>query len=81
MHIGGSATPVANSLRVAGGAAGSAVTLLGEGSDTKIDIAFTPKGTGMMRFGTYTSNADVACNGWVTIKDSGGTTRKLMTTA
>jgi len=81
MHIGGSANPVANYLRVAGGAAGSAVTVLGEGSDTNIDIAFTPKGTGTMRFGTYTSNADVACNGWVTIKDSGGTTRKLMTTA
>lgn len=51
------------------------------GTDANIDLQLTPKGTGNVRFGTYTSTGDVTCNGYITIKDAGGTTRKLMTTA
>jgi hypothetical protein len=47
------------------------------GSDTNIDIALTPKGTGVLRFGTLTANADAPITGYITIKDSSGTTRKL----
>lgn len=51
------------------------------GSDANIDLQLTPKGTGLVRFGTFTGSGDVTCNGYITIKDAGGTTRKLMTTA
>jgi hypothetical protein len=51
------------------------------GSDTNIDIQLTPKGTGDVRFGTFTSNADAAVNGYVTIKDAAGNVRKLATIA
>lgn len=38
-------------------------------------------GGGTLRFGAFTSNADAAINGYVTIKDANGTTRKLATIA
>jgi len=38
-------------------------------------------GTGKIKFGTHTGSGDVACNGSIAIVDSGGTARKLMTTA
>jgi hypothetical protein len=37
--------------------------------------------SGSVKFGTFTSNADAAVNGYVTIIDSSGTTRKLATIA
>ena len=51
------------------------------GSDTNIDIRLIPKGTGVLRFGTWTTSADVAVNGYITIKDSAGTVRKIATIA
>lgn len=47
------------------------------GSDTNIDLALIPKGTGKVRFGTHTANADAAITGYITIKDSAGNLRKL----
>lgn len=47
------------------------------GSSTNIDIHLEPKGSGVMRFGTHTTNADAAITGYVTIKDTSGTARKL----
>jgi hypothetical protein len=47
------------------------------GSDTDIDLAFTPKGTGNVRFGTYTANMALTIQGYIEIKDSGGTVRRL----
>jgi hypothetical protein len=61
--------------------AGNAVDMSAKGSDTNIDLQFTPKGTGVVKFGTWTSNADAAVNGYVTIKDAAGNTRKLATIA
>ena len=57
------------------------VLVQAKGSETNIDIKFLPKGAGSLRFGTWTTNADVAVNGYVTIKDVGGTLRKLATIA
>jgi len=37
--------------------------------------------TGTLKYGTHNATGDVACNGYIEIVDSGGTTRKLMTTA
>lgn len=51
------------------------------GAAPDVDISFTPKGTGNVRFGTFTSNADAAVNGYVVIKTLDGVTRKLATIA
>lgn len=45
------------------------------------DLCLSPSGTGRIRYGTHNASGDVVCNGYIEIKDSGGTTRKLMTTA
>jgi len=81
MQIGGSASAPVNYIRIAGANTGGNPTILAEGSGTDIDLAFTPKGTGTMRFGTYTVGAATDSTGYITIKDSGGTTRKLMVQA
>lgn len=70
-------TNAVNYLNANGVAASSSPELTAEGTDTNLDIRFTPKGTGNVRFGTFTSNADTAVTGYITIKDSGGTVRKL----
>lgn len=81
VHIGGAASAPVNYFRLAGSNAGGGPTLLAEGSDTNIDMTFTPKGTGNVRFGTYTAGAATDSTGYITVKDSGGTTRKLMVQA
>jgi hypothetical protein len=67
----------ANYLRATGGATGFGPVLSAQGSDTNIDLTLTPKGTGNVQFGTHTATADTAISGYITIKDSGGTVRKL----
>ena len=66
-----------NYLQVTGSATGNAVTMSAVGSDTNIDLALTPKGTGKVRFGTHTASADVAISGYIEVKDSAGNVRKL----
>ena len=44
------------------------------------DIRLTPKGTGLVRFGTYTATVS-AITGYIEIKDSGGTVRRLAVVA
>lgn len=70
-----------NKLAATGSTTGNAVSLGASGSDSNIDIAITPKGTGNVKMGTWTSNADAAVNGYVTIKDAAGNSRKLATIA
>lgn len=66
---------------VTGSAAGGAVTFGVDAlsSDTNIDLALTPKGTGNVRFGTYSSLASTtfSIDGFIEIKDSAGNIRKL----
>jgi hypothetical protein len=71
----------ANRLAVSSVVAGQSPSVSAAGSDTNIDIALFPKGTGLVKYGTYTSTGDVACNGYIEIKDAAGNVRKLMTTA
>jgi hypothetical protein len=66
-----------NHLVVAGSVASSSPVLSAQGSDTDIDLTLTPKGTGNVRFGTYTAGI-LAQTGYITVKDSGGTTRRLL---
>lgn len=63
--------------QVQGGVAGSPVTFSVDGSDTNIDLALTPKGTGLVRFGTYTAGAPTA-TGYISIKAANGTTYKVL---
>ena len=44
---------------------------------TNPDIIFTPTGTGNVMFGTHSSLSGESVSGYITIKDSGGTSRKL----
>jgi hypothetical protein len=75
--VGGSTSAV-NYLDASGSATGTGPALSAQGSDANIDIIFTPKGTtGNVRFGTHTGTADTAVSGYIEIKDSGGTIRKL----
>jgi hypothetical protein len=66
-----------NYISAAGAVASSAPVLSVAGTDTDIDLTLTPKGTGNVRFGTYTAGV-LTPTGYVTIKDSGGTTRRLL---
>jgi len=49
--------------------------------DTNVDISLVPKGAGVVRMGSWTSSADVPINGYITIKDAAGNTRKIATIA
>jgi len=66
-----------NAVLVSGSATGAAVQVAAGGSDTNIDLALTPKGTGNVRFGTLTATSDVAITGYIEIKDGAGNVRKL----
>lgn len=68
---------VVNRFQITGSVAGSPVVLGVNGSDTNIDLTLTPKGTGNVRFGTYTASMALTVQGYIEIKDSGGTVRKL----
>jgi hypothetical protein len=48
-----------------------------DGSDTNIDLRLSPKGTGLVQYGTHAASSDVAITGYIEIKDSSGVTRKL----
>jgi hypothetical protein len=66
-----------NYLVVDGAAAGTSPILSAQGTDTNIDLSLTPKGTGNVRFGTFTGTI-LTPTGYVEIKDSGGTVRRLL---
>jgi hypothetical protein len=74
--IDGGAASV-NALQIQSNLTGTAPILSSFGADADIDIAFTPKGAGTVRFGTYTAGV-LTPTGYITIKDSGGTTRRLL---
>lgn len=69
-----------NNVLIQGAATGSSPYIQASGGDTNIDLTLTPKGTGNVRFGTYTAGA-LAIAGYIEIKDSGGTVRKLAVVA
>jgi len=68
-----------NYVQVTGGASGSpgTVTISAQGSSTDVDMALTPRGAGVLKFGTYTASI-LTVTGYISIKDSGGTTRRLL---
>jgi hypothetical protein len=66
-----------NILTTTGSTAGNPPTLGILGSDTNIDLALTPKGTGLVRFGTYVAGATLA-TGYINIKAADGNTYKVL---
>ena len=58
-------------------ATGSPPQLQAFGTDTNIDLMLVPKGTGNVRFGTHSALSGETVTGYITIKDAGGTARKL----
>ena len=68
---------VVNYIRAAGANTGFSPALQVLGSDTNIDLDLTPKGTGNVKFGTFTGTI-LTPTGYVEIKDSGGTVRRLL---
>jgi hypothetical protein len=70
-------TSAVNRIEITGSIASAAPLIKSEGTDTNIDLALTPKGTGVVQFGTRTASSDVPITGYIEIKDAGGTIRRL----
>ena len=59
-------------------AAGTNEAVYGVGSSaTNADLSLVPKGTGLVKFGPYTTTSDAPVVGYISIKDQNGNTRKL----
>jgi hypothetical protein len=58
-------------------ATGGAAQIEATGTDADIDLALESKGSGYVRLGTHAGLAGETLSGYITIKDSGGTVRKL----
>ena len=52
-----------------------------DGTATDVDALIDPRGAGLLKVGTYTAGAATDSTGYITIKDAGGTSRKLMVQA
>jgi hypothetical protein len=73
-------TPVAtmvNRLRVLAAATGNPALLQAVGSDTNVDLQLTPQGSGLVRFGAHSVLGAETMTGYITVKDAGGSSRKL----
>lgn len=66
-----------NYLAIDNAAAGGSPVLSVVGADTDLDMVLTPKGAGLVRFGTYSALGAEALAGYMLVKDAGGTTRKV----
>lgn len=73
----GSVASAVNSLQFNGATTGNSPSISSRGTNTDIDLTLTPKGTGVVQFGTYTASI-LTPTGYITIKDSGGTTRRVL---
>jgi hypothetical protein len=70
-------TNAVNYIQATGAVTTGAPELSAQGSDTNINLKLTPKGTGVLQFGTYTAGV-IAQAGYITITDAGGTSRRLL---
>ena len=66
-----------NEITITNAATGNPAIISASGGDTNIDIALTPKGTGVLRFGTHSALGAETVSGYITIKDAGGVARKV----
>lgn len=73
-------TDASNYQRLGINTSATAVELAAESAGTgaaNIDLTLTAKGTGRVRFGTHSAIAAESVTGYIEIKDSGGTVRKI----
>lgn len=76
-RLGGvSASPV-NFIHIYGAASGGSPNIAAAGAGTDLDIKFIPKGAGVVQYGTHSAIGGETITGYITIKDAGGTVRKL----
>lgn len=61
----------------AGQGSSGAITMAAVGTDTNIDIALVPQGTGLLKYGAYTAGV-LAVTGSVLMKTADGTNRRLL---
>lgn len=66
-----------NYLHIAPSATLFPVVIQATGTDTNIDLRLITKGTGVLRYGTHTALGAETVTGYITIKDNGGTVRKI----
>jgi hypothetical protein len=66
-----------NYIQVFGAVTGGSPSITAQGSDANINLNLFTKGTGTLRFGTYTAGI-IAQAGYITITDAGGTSRRLL---
>lgn len=66
-----------NRLETGSAGTGAAPYISSVGTDSNVDIRFIPQGTGVLRFGTHSAIAAETVTGYITVKDAGGTSRKL----
>lgn len=79
-RIYGTYTDSSNYTRLSLAATSTTMTIAAETAGTgadDIDLAFTPSGTGCVKFGTHSAIGAEIVTGYITIKDSNGNTRKL----
>lgn len=69
-----------NYVRINSAGAGTSPQIRPEG-EANLDLLLGGKGTGLMRFGTWTASGDAAVNGYISIKDFAGNPIKLATIA
>ncbi len=67
----------ANRITVTGTATGTSPLVSVDGSDTNINLRLSGKGSGALSFGTHSAIGAETLTGFITILDSGGTTRKI----
>jgi hypothetical protein len=80
IRLYGTYTDASNYVRLSLATTTTTATIAAESAGTgaaNIDLTFTPKGTGVIQFGTYASSMVEIYTGYISIKDSAGTTRKL----
>jgi len=67
----------ANAISLVGGATSNAPQIVAYGTDANVDLRLSPQGSGSLWIGAYASGAPTA-TGYITVKDSTGTVRKLL---
>lgn len=76
-NSGSSAAARPNYLQFENNSANNPPVVRARGSDTNVDIYLQTQGTGVVRFGTHSALAAETVTGYITVKDAGGTSRKI----
>jgi hypothetical protein len=70
-------TNAVNQIQVKNSVAGSPPEVKATGDDPNVDLKFVPQGTGVVQYGTHAATTTELVTGYITIRDAGGTLRKL----